>query len=586
SLLSVPIHGARDDERPGAVLVFFAEPRRFTDDELEVAHHLAGAAEGALERSGVYEEERTARSLAQQLSRTSSLLATELDPAAVLDEVVRQAPRLVAVEACAIRVLDGDELVVSVTEGPGTDAALGARSPATGWLSGDVVQSRERVAVEDAALDDRLLAADPLLAGGYRAYLGVPLAAPEGALHGVLAVYASRPKEWRNEEIEALRALAGTASAALSSAELYQRVALEKERSVAILANIADGIVAVDRGGSIVLWNSTAEQITGVPAPEALGRRIGDVLQRDLGSEDGAAAGEREIAIVRGGNEVWLSVTEAVMHDAAGGVVGRIFAFRDVSGERAVEQMKSDFVATVSHELRTPLTSIYGFAETLRRRDVGFGESERETFLGYIASESERLIQIVDDLLSVARLDAGTLGLALAPTDVADVVRETVERFTGEGEARHRFVLDLPDAALVADADRARLGEVVHHLVDNAVKYSSEGGTIVVSARRTADAVQVRVVDEGAGIPLAERQRIFTKFFRGDTGGQAPAHGTGIGLFLARGLLAGMNGRIWVESSEGRGSAFVFELPVSNAARAGMEGVETEDAVSHRSDDT
>jgi signal transduction histidine kinase len=269
------------------------------------------------------------------------------------------------------------------------------------------------------------------------------------------------------------------------------------------------------------------------------------------------------VAIVRGGKEVWLSLTEAVMRDSAGAILGRIFAFRDVSSEREVEQIKSDFVATVSHELRTPLTSIYGFAETLLRRDVAFGDEERATFLGYIASESERLIRIVDDLLNVARLEAGTLGLTLVPTDVSAVVRGAVHELTATTNGRYSFVVDVPDAALAAEADPERLADVVHHLVDNAVKYSPQGGTITISARRRSDAVEVRVVDEGVGVAPGDRHRIFTKFYRADLGPSA-APGTGIGLFLARGLLAAMRGRIWVESQEGQGSSFVFELPLAS----------------------
>ena len=131
------------------------------------------------------------------------------------------------------------------------------------------------------------------------------------------------------------------------------------------------------------------------------------------------SGGSRLVPIRRGGEEVWLSLSEAVMTDPTGAVAGRIYAFRDISAERSVEQMKSDFVSTVSHELRTPLTSIYGFAETLLREDVHFGEEERATFLRYIASESERLTSIVDRLLSVAQLDTGDIAVQLAETDVA-----------------------------------------------------------------------------------------------------------------------------------------------------------------------
>jgi two-component system phosphate regulon sensor histidine kinase PhoR len=388
-----------------------------------------------------------------------------------------------------------------------------------------------------------------------------------GGLYGVLAVYARRPRAWGEDEVQALGALAATASASLSSAELYHRVAEEKERSEAILANIADGIVAVDREELIVLWNAMAEQITGVPAGEALGRRVPDLLQRDLAGEGAGPPGERHISILRGGKEVWLSLTEAVMLDPAGEVAGRIFAFRDVSSERVVEQMKSDFVATVSHELRTPLTSIYGFAETLLRADVEFSDTERGTFLGYIASESERLINIVDDLLNVARLETGTLGLTLATTDLSEVVTDVVTRLGQQKDGLHDFEVDVPGEVSVR-ADREKLEQIVLNLVDNAVKFSPEGGRISISARRRSDTAEIRVADEGIGIARADQQRIFTKFYRAEGVNRAGLPGTGLGLFLARGLLAAMGGRIWVESAEGEGAAFIFELPISGSEAA------------------
>jgi PAS domain S-box-containing protein len=393
----------------------------------------------------------------------------------------------------------------------------------------------------------------------------------------VLSVYTRSPRAWRQEEIEALGALAGNASAALASAELYQRVALEKERSVAILANIADGIVAVDREGHVVLWNAAAERITGVRAAAALGHSTLQVLQRTLESAEAAGAdavGDRLVSIKRGDDEVWLSLTEAIMRDPAGAVAGRIFAFRDISAERVVEQMKSDFVTAVSHELRTPLTSIYGFAETLLRQDVLFGEEDRRTFLGYIASESERLTTIVDQLLNVARLDTGDLQVNLAPTDVRAVVSDVVgvaeQAPTANG---HSFVVELPEEPLDAEADGEKLRQILANLVDNAVKFSPEGGRVTVAARRGDEHVEVRVVDEGIGIPEEEQRRIFTKFYRGESVTRDPtATGTGLGLFIARGLVAAMGGRMWVDSREGAGSSFAFELPLARqAALSGRE---------------
>jgi two-component system, NtrC family, sensor histidine kinase KinB len=567
ALLAVPVASPRN-EGAGLVVVLFTEERVFSEDDLELARHLANATRAALERSELFEAERSARALAQQLTRTGRLLTTELDPAAVLDEVVQQAPELVRADACAIRVFEDGELVVSAAAGAGADDAVGSRSPASAWLSGDVLQSRSPVALEDASADARLRALDPMLAGN-AAYLGVPLVGPEGAPLGVLAVYARQSRRWREEEVEAMLALAASTSAALSNAELYQRVALEKERSFAILANIADGIVAVDREGLVVLWNQAAEKITGVAGVDALGRPPAEVLQGSLESGSDEPVGDRLVSINRNREEVWLSLTEAVMRDPAGQVAGRIFAFRDISADRLVEQMKSDFVSSVSHGLRTPLTSIYGFAETLLRQDVLFGETERQTFLGYIASESQRLTAIVDALLNVARLDTGDLQVNLAPTDVRDVVGEVVQSAQDAGSNGHSFVLELPAEPLPAKADRDKLRQVFSILLDNAIKYSPEGGTVTVGVERKRNTVEVSVADQGVGIPQADQEQIFRKFYRGsDSEARRGSGGTGLGLFIARGLVTAMGGRIWVESREGEGSTFAFELPAAASDRA------------------
>ncbi len=564
SLLAVPLAESRA-EGSGLVLVFFLEQRVFTDEQLELAGHVAGAAKGALERSELYELERRSRSLAQRLARASRELASELDPDQVLEQVARRATEILEASGASVRVFEDDELVVRAACGDGGAEALETRSASTAWLVGDIVQSRSSKAIANVRDDPRALEADPMLAAGHAAYLGVPMIGQDGAVQGVVAVYDERPREWREEEREALSLLAGSAAAARTNAELYQGVRHEQQRSEAILANVADGIVAVDRDGRVVLWNPAAEQITGVPAADALARTPAQALGRSLEAEGGRGGGSRLLAVRRGGEEVWLSVSEAVMSDPAGAVAGRIFAFRDISADRAVEQMKSDFVTTVSHELRTPLTSIYGFAETLLRQDVLFGEVERQTFLRYIASESERLTAIVDRLLAVAQLDAGEIGVQLATTDVARIVEEAVSSAeTTLGQNGHTFVASVGSEPLAAEVDGDKVGQVLAHLIDNAVRYSPAGGTVTILARRTDGSVEVRVEDEGVGIPRGEQDRIFRKFYRGEAAAQTVGVGaTGLGLFLAEGLVTAMGGRIWVDSPEGRGAAFVFEFPAA-----------------------
>jgi signal transduction histidine kinase len=291
------------------------------------------------------------------------------------------------------------------------------------------------------------------------------------------------------------------------------------------------------------------------------------------------AGGAGELTIRRGDDLVALSLTEAVMTDPAGAVAGRIYAFRDVSAEQSVERMKSDFVSTVSQELRSPLTSIYGFAETLLREDVAFGEDERATLLRYISSESSRLAAIVDRLLSVAQVDTGAISIQLGEIDVADVVNQAVRAAGGEdGALAPRLVVSLDEGPLAAEADADKLSQVLDHLLDNAIRYSPAGGTVTVAARRLDDAVEVSVEDEGVGIPAAEQGRIFRKFYRGEGASSTVGTGAaGLGLFLAEGLVTAMGGTIRVDSEEGHGATFVLELRAAGRETApqGVEGAST-----------
>jgi signal transduction histidine kinase len=174
------------------------------------------------------------------------------------------------------------------------------------------------------------------------------------------------------------------------------------------------------------------------------------------------------------------------------------------------------------------------------------------------------LTEIVDQLLNVARLDAGDLQVELGRIDVGTVVSELVETVEESGVVNgHRFEIDLPDEPLAAEADPDKVRQVFNILVENALRYSPGGGTVTVGARRNHDRVEVRVADEGIGIPAAERERIFRKFYRAESAARDGAAGTGLGLFIAKELVTAMGGRIWVDSTEGKGSSFSFELPVA-----------------------
>jgi PAS domain S-box-containing protein len=581
AVLSAPI--ILFDSVIGALAAHSAAPRHWSTDDIGFLEAIARELGVALHTAGLIEENKRRLEEQNALLAATEAMTNELELDSVLAQrlaggraeligpssseqvmtaAVRQAIALLEGDAALMLELDANELVVRASEGRGLEEMHGRRFPVAVSLAGDLVHSRESLVIEDLARDEGPLGPlDPVAGRGFKALMGVPLIGPDDALSGVLIVYSRRVRTWRLKEIEALVTLAANSATALANAALYLRVSLEREQSLAILSSVADGIVAVDREGAIVLWNAASERITGIGSSEALGRPLTQVLRHEIEAPEGAE--ERSISLKRGAQELWLHVAEAIMRDPGGQIAGKIYTLRDVSADRFVEQAKSDFVSSISHELRAPLTSIYGFAETLLRRGELFDDVQRQTFLSYIASESERLTGIVDALLDVAELDAGDLQVELTTTDVGNVVREVVESarsdlVNAQGNG-HSFVIDLSDEPLSAEADGEKLRRVLVNLVDNAVKFSPSGGTVSVTGQKSSGAVELRVSDEGAGIPEEERERIFRKFYRGSS--SVLSGGTGLGLFISRGLVTAMGGRIWVDSAEGKGSTFTLELP-------------------------
>ena len=244
--------------------------------------------------------------------------------------------------------------------------------------------------------------------------------------------------------------------------------------------------------------------------------------------------------IMRGGEDVWLSLSEAVMRDPSGGVAGRIFAFRDISAERVVEQMKSDFVSTVSLELRTPLPRSTASRRRCSADDVSFSEDGAATsFLGYIASESERLTRIVDALLNVARIDTGNLAGDAGPTDVRALVGD-VQAVRSGHRARTATVRRRPRGrrSVTANADPEKLRQVLDALVYERRQVLARPAARPVSSASPADAIGGRRPGRRCRHPASEQDRIFSKFYEREQAARAP----GFGLFIARGLVRAMGG--------------------------------------------
>ena len=568
SLLAIPLASVGARTAAGQLTLIWDAPRTFDDADVALADRLRDAASTAIERAALEEAERRASTTARELQRIGALLAADLDTRVVLRQIASQAVALLEADACALRLREGDDLVLRAFEGE--DEFVPA-VPIADPVAAEVLAATRPVTVADRGTERRSGRAATLAQAGFRAYAAAPIGSSDGGVVGALVVYSKTPRSWLASDADALEAFANSASVTLRNAFLYEQVASEKDNAAAILGQVADALVATSSEGRVTLWNTTAEHVTELAAERALGRELGELLRSEFGDADGSAlavlgaAGPdvpSEVRLTRAGQDLWLSVTAAPLRASGDDALGRVFAMRDVSDERALDQLKSDFVATVSHELRTPLTSIYGFAETLLREDASFAEAERTTFMRYIASEAERLTRLVEGLLSVTRLEAGAVELALRPVDIAAEVRELVAWASGRSE-KHTVELVLPPGSAYATADADRTRQVLINLIDNAIKYSPDGGTVTVRVRKRRRVIELSVADQGIGISERDQRNLFRKFFRVDAAMSRGIRGIGLGLYLVRGFVTAMGGRIWVESTEDAGSTFFVELPAS-----------------------
>jgi signal transduction histidine kinase len=348
-----------------------------------------------------------------------------------------------------------------------------------------------------------------------------------------------------------------------------QRLALE--RHARVLEHVDDGIFLVDDDGVVQHWNPAAAAVTGIDAEDALGRTIADVLSGwptvaglvpVAPSPDPADPATKTLPLELGGKELWLSISGVRFVD------GIVYAFRNVTEQRALDELKGEFVATVSHELRTPLAAIYGSAQTLQREDLTLDQEMRSRLLEVITTESERLTRIAGDILLANTLASGRLRLDHRKVDVTTLATEVVDEvraaFADRGDIAIELVGSNGIGEIVADGDRLR--QILINLLDNAVKYSPDGGRVRLELETRDSGIRFAVSDEGIGISPSEQQQVFGKFYRVDPALSRGVRGTGLGLYICRELVRRMQGHISVESREGEGSTFCVDLPVVRPA--------------------
>ena len=482
------------------------------------------------------------------LSKASLALGTSFDRETALRRAAELAVEAIA-DWCVIDLVDehGNPVRVAVARGDVDPVAAAPESePEADVL--EVVRSGE------PALSDTRMCV-PMIARGRR-------------LGAMTFVATESGRSYGPDDLAFAEHLARTAAFAVDNARLHQQVQ-ESADAAHVLTYVADGVFLVDRAGVIRLWNPTAEAILGLDAEVVLGHEAVDVIPGWQTLAERIPVGvapepvrPETLPVETGQAERWISVSGVEFFG------GTVYAFRDLTEVRRLEEMKAEFVATASHELRTPLAAVYGAAQTLRRHDFALDEAGRERFVSLIVDESERLGRIVNDILLANQLDVGGLDLRSEPFDPGELVERVVE--AARAHAPSVIALEAasePSTPTVA-SDRDRVRQVLINLVENAIKYSPNGGRVEVGAAPAGKMIRFFVRDEGLGIPADERKRVFEKFYRLDPDMTGGIGGTGLGLYICNELVQRMGGRIWVESEEEVGSTFLFEIPSSDPLAA------------------
>jgi signal transduction histidine kinase len=391
---------------------------------------------------------------------------------------------------------------------------------------------------------------------GIQSLIMVPLHSAGALIGGMGFESRQRERVWREKDPQLLRTVAELIGNALErqKAEAALRRALAtaqagQDRITAILRSVADGLLVADAQGRIVLVNRAAEKMLKLSRKRLLERTLADiapVLSRprshsfDLHSPSGRILEGRSAPLRR-----------------RKGMGGTVVLLRDITREREMERLKSEFVATAAHELRTPLTSIQGFAEILMLKEDLTSEERRE-LTTIIHEQAESLAEIISDLLDISRIEAGQgMTLRKEVCDLRELIRQALARLSKAG---HPFAMDIPAEVAEVTADRGKLRQVVDNLLSNAIKYSPEGGSIRIAARRLPEGTEIVVEDHGIGMTDEQVGRIFEKFYRGDASNTA-LPGIGLGMSIVWQIIKEHDGHIEVHSTPGEGTRVRVVLP-------------------------
>ncbi len=393
---------------------------------------------------------------------------------------------------------------------------------------------------------------------------------------GLIFIFRGYSTAFTANDRALLASFANQAAIAVHNARLYQQTTQEKRRLDAILESSADGIMIMDSAHRIQRFNRALMKLTGWSAADAINRTHDEVIRwarREPGPDLAQAEADGwplttssaplyvEGDLVRqGGGYTAAGVTYAPLFDREGRLVNLIANVRDITRFREAEELKSTFISIISHELNTPVALIKGYAETLLREDARWDAATVRDSLGVILEESDRLAELIENLLDASRLQAGGLKLNLAEAPLDRLAARLVEKFQTQSP-RHTLSAEFPLDFPMVMGDEARLTQVLSNLLSNAIKYSPNGGAVAVRGSTGPNQVTVSVTDEGPGIAAADLPHVFQRFYRADSDLTRRVKGAGLGLYLSKAVVEAHGGRIWAESTPGQGTTFSFTIP-------------------------
>ncbi len=366
---------------------------------------------------------------------------------------------------------------------------------------------------------------------------------------------------------------------ALKKALLVAEDAREKIDS--ILKSVAGGLFVTDRENRVMMINRLAQVWLGLQPQEAIGRPVETLLPSEAfcrqlhetiggGAEGGSV--EFELTNPRSGQVRVVKARTTKVRGEQGKLSGTITTLHDVTRDRELDRMKTEFISTAAHELRTPLTSVLGFSELLLNAgDIGLDEQQKSDYLRHIFNKANSLKQIADDLLDLGRVQSGqVISLAPAEFDLCSLVGQVVAQY--ELETGRRFEVAMPEAASELVGDRRKIEQVLENIISNAVKFSPAESRVRISAEVIEERLEVCVADQGDGMTAEQLTRIFDKFYRADASNTALG-GLGLGMSIVKTIIEAHHGHIWVESEPGEGTRVTFALPLPERCSLAQGGV-------------